>query len=62
MISHAYATTGERALFKDGGVGGTSLVVQWLRLYTPNTGLLGLIPGQGPRSYLLQLRPCAVNK
>ena len=22
MISHAYPTTGERALFKDGGVGG----------------------------------------
>ena len=29
---------------------GTSLVVQWLRLHTPNTGGLGSIPGQGTRS------------
>ena len=34
--------------FKTGG--GTSLVVQWVRLYTPNAGGLGLIPGQGIRS------------
>ena len=26
---------------------GTSLVVQWLKLHTPNAGDLGSIPGQG---------------
>ena len=35
----------------------TSLVVQWLRLHAPNAGDLGLIPGQGTRSHMLQLRP-----
>ena len=35
---------------------GTSLVVQWLRLHTPNAGGPGLIPGQGNRSHMLQLR------
>ena len=33
-----------------------SLVVQWLRLCTLNAGVLGSIPGQGTRSYILQLR------
>ena len=32
---------------------GTSLVVQWLRLGTPNTGGPGSIPGQGTRPYVL---------
>ena len=32
---------------------GTPLVVQWLRLCTPNAGGSGLIPGQGTRSYSL---------
>ena len=36
--------------------GGTSLVVQWLRLPTPKTGGLGSISGQGTRSHTLQLR------
>ena len=36
---------------------GTSLVVQWLRLCTPNAGGLGSIPGQGARSHMQQLRP-----
>ena len=36
--------------------GGTSLVVQWLRLHAPNAGGLGSIPGQGTRSYMPQLR------
>ena len=36
--------------------GGTSLVVQWLRLCAPNAGGPGLIPGQGTRSHMLQLR------
>ena len=34
---------------------GTSLVIQWLRLWAPNTGGLGWIPGQGTRSCMLQL-------
>ena len=38
---------------------GTSLVVQWLRLCTSNAGGPGSIPGQGTRSYMLQLRPGA---
>ena len=37
---------------------GTSLVVQWLRLHALNTGSLGLIPDQGTRSHMLQLRVC----
>ena len=37
---------------------GTSLLVQWLRLCAPNAGDLGSIPGQGTRSYMLQLRVC----
>ena len=35
---------------------GTSLAVQWRRLHTPNAGSLGLIPGQGTRSHMPQLR------
>ena len=35
---------------------GTSLVVQWLRLWAPNAGSLGLITGQGTRSHMLQGR------
>ena len=33
---------------------GTSLVVQWLRLYIPSAGASGLIPGQETRSHMLQ--------
>ena len=40
---------------------GTSLVVQWLRLCTPNTGGLGLISGQETRSGMPQLRPSAAK-
>ena len=36
--------------------GGTYLVVQWLRLCTPNAGGLGSIPGQGTRSHMAQLK------
>ena len=35
---------------------GTSLVVQWLRLCTPNAGGPGSIPGQGTRSHMPQLK------
>ena len=31
-------------------------MAQWLRRCTPNAGGLGLIPGQGTRSPMLQLR------
>ena len=51
---------------------GTSLVVQWLSLHTPNAGGLGSILGQGTRSHGLQLKTlhakqrlkilCAVTK
>ena len=34
----------------------TSLVVQWLRLYAPNAGDLGLIPGQETGTHMLQLK------
>ena len=40
---------------KNVGVG-NSLVVQWLRLCTPDSGGLGSIPGQGTRSHMPQLR------
>ncbi|TEA36535.1 hypothetical protein DBR06_SOUSAS15910004, partial [Sousa chinensis] len=33
-----------------------SLAVQWLRLCAPNAGDPGLIPGQGTRSHMPQLR------
>ena len=35
---------------------GTSPVVQWLRLCAPNARGPGLIPGQGTRSHVPQLR------
>ena len=35
---------------------GTSLMVQFLRLHAAKTGGLGLIPGQGTRSHMLQLK------
>ena len=37
---------------KRGTFYGTSLVVQWVRLHTPNAGDLGSIPGQGTRSHM----------
>ena len=36
---------------------GTPLVIQWLRLHGPNAGGPDVIPGQGARSHMLQLRP-----
>ena len=42
---------------------GASLVVQWLRLCVPNSGDLGLIPGQETRSHMSQLKiPQATTK
>ena len=40
---------------------GTFLVVQWLRLCTPNAGALDSTPGQGTRSRMLQRRPSAAK-
>ena len=37
-------------------------MVQWLRLSTPNSGGPGLIPGQGTRFHMLQLRPKYISK
>ena len=37
---------------------GPSLVVQWLRFHAFNAGGLGLMPGQGTISHMLQLRVC----
>ena len=42
-------------------LGGTSLVVQWLRLRVPSAGDPGLIPGQGTRSYMPQLKACMLQ-
>ena len=36
---------------------GTFLVAQWLRLHTPNAGGPDVIPSQGTRSHMPQLRP-----
>ena len=38
------------------GLQGTSLVVQWLRLWAPKAGGPGSILGQGTRSHMPQLR------
>ena len=35
---------------------GTSLMVQWLRFHTPNTGGTRSIPSQGTRSHTMQLK------
>ena len=49
--------------FSNPGYFWTSLVVQWLRLHAPSAGGPGLIPGQGTRSHMQQLRPdMAKNK
>ena len=32
-----------------GGVGGNSMVVQWLRLHASNAEDMGLVPGQGTK-------------
>ena len=41
---------------KKWAIWGNSLAVQWLRLCTPSSGGPGLIPGQGTRPHLLQLK------
>ena len=39
-------------------LGGTSLVVQWLRLQTPSAGGPGSIPDQGTRSHIATTKSC----
>ena len=34
----------------------TSLVVEWLRIYAPNAGAQSLIPGQGTRAHMAELK------
>ena len=41
---------------------GTALVVQWLRLCTPNVGRPGPIPGQGTKSHVPQLSSPATTQ
>ena len=45
-------------IFKNWIILGISLVVQWLRLCTPNAGSLGLIPGRETHSHMPQRRVC----
>ena len=40
----------------------TSLVVKWLRLHAPNSGGLGIIPGQGTRSHVPQTQDATPSK
>ena len=54
------ASDPERAGSKEFERGGTSLVVQWLRLHPPNAGDPDSILGQGTRSCVLQLRSCVL--
>ena len=54
------AGTSRRSLRKTGMVG-TSPVVQWLTLSTAKAGGLDLIPGQGTRSHMPQLRPWIIQ-
>ena len=37
-------------------------MTQWLRLPAPNAGSLGLIPGQGTRSHMPQLKVCLLQR
>ena len=46
-----------RPLWHESGWRGPSLVVQWLRLHTPNAGGPGSIPSRGTGSLMPQLRP-----
>ena len=56
LVSWLIHTETERLNSRRYVILGISLVVQWLRLSSPTAGGPGLIPGQGTRSHLLQLR------
>ena len=51
MVGGMVAPTTSRSL------GGTSLVIQWLRLCIPKVGGWSSLPGQATRSHMPQLRP-----
>ena len=47
--------------FQNLDIVGIFLVVQWLRLHTPNPGVQGSIPSQGTRSHTWQLKDHACH-
>ena len=51
----------ECLLPQDSKYGGTSLVVQWLRVHAPNARSLGSTPGGGTRTHKPQLRVCMLQ-
>ena len=58
LVPYASGLLFENVIFRQMNqmVNATSLVVQWLRLCAPNAGGVGLIPGQGTRLHMPQLR------
>ena len=50
---HSFGTDIKRPVV---GGGGSSLVVQWLKLHVPNSGGPGSTPGQESRSHMPQLK------
>ena len=58
MITGARLSTVEKGVTNIERGRGTSQVVQGLRLQAPYAGCPGLIPGQGTRSHMPQLRVC----
>ena len=56
----SYTTTAKSPVGPRGKLG-TALVVQGLRLCTPNAGDLGSALGQGSKSCMLQLRFCMLQ-
>ena len=52
FVNWLYSNTKQKVFFLKSKVGGTSLVVQWLRLSAPNAGGPGSNPGQGTRSHM----------
>ena len=53
-----YILIKNKKFFLKSEVGGTSLMVQWLRLSAPNAGGPGSNPGQGTRSHMPWQREC----
>ena len=61
MITGARLSTVEKGVTNIERGRGTSQVVQGLRLQAPYAGRPGLIPGQGTRSHMPQLRVCMLR-
>ena len=57
----AFEKTLIHGLKKKKKLSGTSLLVQWLRLCSPNAEGPGSYPGQGTRSHILQLKDPACH-